>query len=467
MRRRVAGAIVLLCLLAGLSGCAAEFKLIQPIDALMRPPYEDREQEQLERKLAELQGQEKSAGSQMIFRHPQGGAFRNAVTMRDLNADELEEAVVFYSSYQGLRPENPPLRLAVFVQRKGEWQKIFDTEGDGSTVLSLSFPRLHQGQEGILVNWQKESGEQCFSLYRFGEGQKLEKLLVQQCTALKICDMNGDGTDEVIFLQAAGTETGALPKAMILGYDTANEQVYLLENDQQKQPLDPAFYAFPALEPLPLAGGGNALLLDACRLNAKTAQLEMVTLLLELVEPESGSKSLAVHLADTNTARSLPLPVRDFDGNGSPEVPSEYILPGSLLEDTVNHTAQPLRLVRWNRPVQTETGWALEPLTDAILYLSASHWVQLPAALASGVTVRGTEDGQVRELRFYRLEETGATGGELFRMSVVLATGVPHNTMLTEEGKAAGISLEFLQEPKVDEGGAAFPAATLRRETND
>ncbi len=457
MRRRVLSAFLLLCLLAELGGCAA-VNLIQPIDELMRPPYENEEQEQLEQKLAELQSAEKTKGGKMIFRHPLGGQYRNAVTMQDIDGDGQEEAVVFYSSYEGARPENPGVHLAVFVKRGGVWEPRI-AQGDGVTVASLSFLRLGGRGRGILVCWQKENADQCFTLYTLDAQWKLEKLLVQNYAVLTACDMTDDGTDEVVFIRAADAAKGTPSKAILLNYDTKKAQVYLLES----QALDASLYAFAGLEPQKLEGGGHAILLDACRLAGSTSEPAMVTRLIEQ-EPavgKTGAGSLRIALTDAASSRSLPLRARDFDGDGKLEIPSEYTLPGSSLADTENGTVRPITLISWNRPVREADGWRLEPVAAGNLYLTANRWVQLPPALAETVTIRGSDDGGIRSLRFFRQREDGSAGDELFSLRVVLLTGELRDSVLTERGRAEGIQLEFLQEMRMDEGISTFPVPPL------
>ncbi|MDR2525085.1 MAG: hypothetical protein LBC83_02650 [Oscillospiraceae bacterium] len=435
MRKRFL-AIALLCPLLLLGGCGNAGKgFIRPLDVLLCPPYANEQLEQLERKLAELQDRQASLGAQLRFHHARSGDYRDAVTMLDLNGDEKEEAISFYTSTP-LPQTEKRATLAVFVKKTNgdESWKPFEIAGDGVTILSLAFPRLQTGQRGILVNWENENNERSFGLYHF-TGDALRALAVQRCSMLRVCDFDGDGTDEIAYMHFTGAET--VPTATILRYDAALNQALLLESTVGQAYLSP-LRTFLGATPLPLNNSGNALLVDALRENAQ-GEPDVTTFLLSLerVEPKAPETqyTFAPHVDMLQgIGRFVPLPVRDINNDGLPELPAAYIPPGWQT-----------RLLRWHSVRRSgPTKWVPEAFGDAALFLDGVRWIALPEDLVQGLVIQETQTEQARELRFMQRKEDGTAGEELLRMKITVPDGAVVIEALTEAGQAAGITPDFI-----------------------
>ncbi|MDR1927493.1 MAG: hypothetical protein LBQ33_02505, partial [Oscillospiraceae bacterium] len=106
----------LLCLLLAAAGCAYK-PLFWDINLLMRPPL-------LQGELGELQSAVLEDNRGYRFAQAVGGKFRDAITLRDLDGDGSEEALMFLlSPYAIDYPEEQMSKtFCVYSKASGKWR---------------------------------------------------------------------------------------------------------------------------------------------------------------------------------------------------------------------------------------------------------------------------------------------------------------------------------------------------------
>lgn len=172
-------------LLLGLTGC----DLYQPdVDSMLAPPVLSELQTEVNEALQDVVGQD--------FRlcYPTGGSYRSPYIFADLDGDENEEAVVFYTV-----EDEPLIYLQILDKTEGRWRAGNALPGTDGKVLYVDFRHLSDdGVTDLLVGWRSADAESdTLYLYRFRNGTLSEEFHVS-CDGMAIADFNGDGAEELI-----------------------------------------------------------------------------------------------------------------------------------------------------------------------------------------------------------------------------------------------------------------------------
>ncbi len=189
--------IISVFLLFSLCGCHAA-----PLDSenMLRPPKTSG----YEREICEAL--EAHLGRQPLFRYPRNGEYRSAITMKDLDGDGVEEAVVFYTESS----ESTLASIAVMKRSHGSWHVTATAEGLAGNVNVLLFGNIlpeHSGSE-IVVGWSVSSGGGLLTVYSCS-GDEMQTIVIDDkngteaqsssgYSGVAVCDMDGDGTDEIM-----------------------------------------------------------------------------------------------------------------------------------------------------------------------------------------------------------------------------------------------------------------------------
>ena len=112
-------------LLLGLSGC----DLYQPdVDSLLTPPVLSELQTEVDEALRDVVGQE------LRLCYPAGGSYRSPYIFTDLDGDEEQEAVVFYTV-----EDEPLVYLQILDKSDGRWRARNALPGTEGEVLFVDF----------------------------------------------------------------------------------------------------------------------------------------------------------------------------------------------------------------------------------------------------------------------------------------------------------------------------------------
>ncbi len=167
----------------------------QSIESLMRPPRAAGEQE-LEKAL------NAAWGSGFSLSVPQSGQYHTAITLFDLNGDQTEEAVVFYS------PDPDSVHLCVLQMNADTWEKVEDLTGDGNGVYSLDFADLNgDGFSEIYVGWSMYNDKTKKTLSVYSGSSADGRLAFTLCATeaydhYLLADGNGSGVKQLFLAYA-------------------------------------------------------------------------------------------------------------------------------------------------------------------------------------------------------------------------------------------------------------------------
>ena len=181
-------------LLLGLSGC----DLYQPdVDSLLTPPVLSELQTEVDEALREVVGQE------LRLCYPAGGSYRSPYIFTDLDGDEEQEAVVFYTV-----EDEPLVYLQILDKSDGRWRARNALPGTEGEVLFVDFRHLSgDGATDLLVGWREPDREfDTLYLYRYRDAALSEEFHIS-CDGMAIADFDGDGYEELIAATVDGGVT--------------------------------------------------------------------------------------------------------------------------------------------------------------------------------------------------------------------------------------------------------------------
>ncbi|MEM1484829.1 hypothetical protein V6615_08085 [Oscillospiraceae bacterium PP1C4] len=196
---RLAACTLAACFL--LSSCTG-FNLSSDLMDLMRPPRLTAEQKAIDDAL------KASVITNPIMKYPKSGDYRSAFVFHDIDADGVEEAIVFYAV-----ESNDYARVTLLDQVNGEWRSLSELPGADQDVEFIAFANITDSQsEDIVIGWGSPGNlEMTLGVYSFEDGKLVKKLKDNVDTAYNaylINDLDNNGLDD-IFLLSNNSDTRA------------------------------------------------------------------------------------------------------------------------------------------------------------------------------------------------------------------------------------------------------------------
>ncbi len=188
-------ALALCCLLA-LTGCGSFGASVE--DLLTAPALDDQQ-------AAILDTVRSYADTGITLVYPKGGAYRNPITLQDIDGDDEPEAITFYTKKDEVKIHINVAKKMEDYQNGERWQVIYDIEGLGNQVNFIDF--AHVGllfYQNIIVGYSAFSeGGNTLVVYGFQSGELCETM-IQNYTEVAYGDLDGDMFDELVLFNTPG-----------------------------------------------------------------------------------------------------------------------------------------------------------------------------------------------------------------------------------------------------------------------
>lgn len=195
--KKICAFVLAVALIFTLTGCGS---VMFESDSMLRPPKTSGDAQEISEAL------QSAVGRQPLFRYPRSGEHRSAITMKDLDNDGVDEAIVFYAPTS----ESTVARIAVLTYVRGNWKVTSTAEGLGNNVDILLFGNLlpeHEGSE-IIVGWSVSTNSGLLTAYSYTregltavsieDSANAENSSAAGYTGVAVCDMDGDSADEIM-----------------------------------------------------------------------------------------------------------------------------------------------------------------------------------------------------------------------------------------------------------------------------
>ncbi len=187
--------LLLVCVMILLTGC--DF-ISFSVDELLTAPGITEEQSAIYQALIAM------AGRDVRLEYPRGGNSRSAFILQNIDSDEQEEAIAFYSY-----SEDDSVRICVMDKtEQGGWSVSSASVGKGTTVEKVYINSVGDRVDIIVSYGMTGYGSLELVIYRYHTGS-LVTIHESTCTLVDVVDFNSDGLVEVLFVSKNGIYTKA------------------------------------------------------------------------------------------------------------------------------------------------------------------------------------------------------------------------------------------------------------------
>ncbi len=311
---------------------ASAFK---PINSLMKPPKVDGENLNIQLAF------EESVGDKYLLKQPISGAYRSAYTFIDLDSDNDDEVIVFYSRSDAL----DIVRMNVLDRNGDKWQSIADFESLHNQIQEIEFSDLNGDKfKEIIVGWTPYSGDysKLMSVYEFiktDDSFSITPIFDNSYSQFMIMDIDCDSISDILCIKHIPTLNTAEYNVSFLTYG---------KNDITEQ-------------------GGIVLDRSISSITSITYDYDDIThsrrIYVDGYKIDSGMATDCVAWSDKDKAfvrygdglvslsaissRSSVVSCADIDDDGIIEVPTEEILPASNMITVERTENLEQSLIRW------------------------------------------------------------------------------------------------------------------------
>lgn len=305
MKKAFAAVIAsVLAFCALLNGCSVE---LRSIDSLMRPPHTATEAA-LKKSISTL------IGNEISYRSPESGENHSAITLRDINKDGKQEAIVFYVK----NDDTSTVRMCVLTQSGEDWKLASDYPGYGSGVLTVNFDDLNNdNDEEIFVTWFlfDDKSQKTLSIYAAdAKSQELEikPWISEPYNIMAVTDLYGKGDRQILVANSNPTKETDRNTLKLIGV-VENEIAIINETILDNRIISLSSISFD----LPAGSATPRFYVDA-----RVSDSMNITQVLEWYESERKFVS-AINDAEKPdmTLRDNTLFCKDIDNDGIIEIP--------------------------------------------------------------------------------------------------------------------------------------------------
>ena len=300
------------------SGCSFE---LRSINSLMRPPHTSTESE-LKSSINKL------LGNQISYRTPETGENHSAITIRDINSDGADEAIVFYVNNN----DTSVVRMCVLTKQNESWLLAGDFSGNGSRIYTVEFADLNGDEdEEIMVSWFlfDDKSQKVLSVYT--SASENDTLSVSACLSepynlMSVANLKSDNGKQLLIAYSNTTRDDKKSTLRLIGIDE-KDNVNLINETALDERIISLSSMLSDVEP------GTAT--QRFFIDAMIADGQCVT---QVFRWNANAEKFVSVLNNTDdpdaTLRSSELLCRDIDSDGVVEIPLKKAMSESVNSDT-------------------------------------------------------------------------------------------------------------------------------------
>lgn len=395
---------------------------------VLSPPNPNGENRKLQQAFERAVG----SGTEYKLQYPAEGDYRSAYVLYDLDGDEENEAIVFYSRTS----DEGTVRVHILDYIDDEWKSILDSSGYGSKIDSVTFADLNNdGMSEAILSWSLSGTDSSrtmtvHSILLDGSKPEFKTLSNMPYKAMGVYDMDNDGAKEILVLWNETTRKvphnyAALMKMNGNGLQQYGDEITL---DSTASVYDGVYIQ---------EGQTPMAFVDALK--------DDNTMFTEVLWWDAAAQTLRAPFTDNDThtnistLRASAIPVKDIDDDGLIEIPVAYGSSGTSGRTNGQDADEEERIAlnSWCTTTVDEPG-VLRNKAYGMMDTTNRYVLQVDAAYRDNVLFyRNKKTGVIT---VYSATETGK-GEPLFSL-VYSASGKPKSwnseyTFLSEQGNRA------------------------------
>lgn len=396
--RRLLSLFIVIISLLTLSSCSFRFS---SFDNLLRPP-------KLIGKYQGLQDSFESAVKdkfQLLI--PENGEFQSSFVPFDIDSDNNEEALVFYT----LKDSPDIAKVSYFEFKNDKWIYVSDFDGLGNTIDKVVIEDINKdGFFEIVIGWNLYSSKmnRAFVAYTVNNDNIVQSF-THPYTYFDMADVNGDGYNDLISLYVDSSIPENLKSvADVYNFNALTSQFSLMGETY----LDGNISSYSSIR-TELVNDNVFVYVES-----KKGQNESITEVLVWDNEKNVLTAPLLDLASQTTFltwRNVNLTVFDIDHDNYLEIPTSVEMPGSVVtsSDILNNNnvtsdnkpATQLYFTKWTKFRNNK----LKPVQYSIINNDLGYMLNIKSSWVGRITVLGN-DGQ---WDYYRWDGQNAKVGEL------------------------------------------------------
>lgn len=325
MKKIIGVFAVLLVACVLLSSCDSA-NIIKPVDSLLSPPLYHEEYEAL------VDAFRENVSKDGILCSPQGGDYRSAIIVEDVDSDGETEALIFYKDVV----ESSVIRMHYFNTVDGKWSSRGDYNGYGNEVKKVVISDMDgDGKYELVVIWSVSgvSTSNIMSVYRAPyELDEYKEISNETCTVCEVADVDGDSKEEIFYMNQVTVSEQSQRYAKIMKIDNGSVR-YIGEAK-----LDPNISSYTSVKTEKASGDSPfRFYVDALK-----GENQMIT---ELIYWDKEKAELcapflnAEEMTNKETLRDVPVASADINNDGVIDIPVQT--------ETVNDAVEGGCIMKW------------------------------------------------------------------------------------------------------------------------
>ena len=373
------------------SGCTTK---LQPFEKLLRPPKMTGKYQVLQDTFEEY------AGKNYTLVTPEKGEYQSAFVIKDIDGDEADEALVFYTEKDS--PEK--VKFCYFEYEDEKWIPVSKNDGLGNSIDKVYIADLNNDKNNeLVIGWGFFDSKinKTFSVYILQQNE-LKSISAYPYTYLNIVDLIGNGVSEIFTLYSkSGADEPSTAYARAYSLNAKTNEVDLFSETQIDGNV--SAYDLVSVEKL---NGLNYIYIDGYK-----GLDEMIT---EVVYWDEEKASLVSPLFETETLstkqtiRHTGMNCTDIDGDKYLEIPVSVDMNGSLVtvsDDNNELLEKPIYFTKWVKFRSNK----LQSVQYSIVNESDSYIINIPSSWVGRITVKGAQG----QWDIYRWDSSSSSYGDL------------------------------------------------------
>ncbi|MBQ9945814.1 MAG: hypothetical protein IJO68_04745 [Clostridia bacterium] len=305
-------------------------------DSLIRPPRLTGENAALQTAVVE------SVGTDINLYTPIAGEHRASYILFDMNNDNNDEAVVFYSHVSN----SSVVHMHLLSSMNGKWFSVADVIGSGTEVYEVAFFNVDnfQGTE-IAVTWSLDDSkrEKTLSLYKVASldanSDSLSSVATVQIADYVCFDIDSDAVNELLYFYYQDLSKGDKVSVRLLDYSVQEEKFVPLSEIQFLHEVS----SFAAIS---FEKSNNDYLIYVDCISGSGSYFT------KLIVYDYENSALYLPDSDKNdiyelSLRNLDILCSDFNGDGELEIPSQISYEESYTVGAPEGVSYYLTFIEW------------------------------------------------------------------------------------------------------------------------